>query len=163
MRIRSHNAMVNSYAHQTITEVLGTKEVRMAVMDKMKDLTIEEANNLIYSFSLNDEYSQKRKILLQKLDDELNEVLNVNTIHDGINEPFLKKLTINKDDDKLNIVSNTTSFTLPYPKSIVEYILTIDTIKHYFEVVEELTLYEDYKEDVENVLTTGVPMENLQE
>ena len=155
MKLYNHETMVNKYVKDTIYKVVSEKDIKANILKMINDnpdITDEEICDYIYGLSQTEEYKIKAKEVKDELNKELVELLDTTKIHDNINTELFKFINIEIEDNKIFIESNNVSFILPYPVTINEYIITINTIKNYFQLIEEMVFYKNYKEDVEDIL-----------
>ena len=162
MKLYNHETMVNKYVKDTIYKVLSEKDIKANILKMINDnpdITDKEICDYIYSLSQTEEYKIKAKEVKDELNKELVELLDTTKIHDNINTELFKSINIDIEDNKIFIESDNVSFILPYPVTINEYIITINTIKNYFQLIEEMVFYKNYKEDVEDILKGKVKHE----
>ncbi len=162
MKIGRHNFMVNNYAKKEINEVLNQREVKGIILNEMENnpnLTMNEAEQLIYNCTQTEDYKEKNKEKLNELQEQLNELIDNPKSFKGVNEELFDIVDITVEDCNIFIEGNDISFILPYPKTINEFNLTINTIKNYLQIVEEVVFYKNYSKDVQEVLNTGTPLE----
>ena len=156
MKLYDNKTMVNKYVKDTIYKVLSEKDIKANILKMINDnpnITDEEISDYIYELSQTEEYKIKAKEVKEQLNEELVELLDTTKIHDNINTELFKSINIDIEDNQIFIESdNNVSFILPYPITINEYIITINTIKNYFQLIEEMVFYKNYKEDVEDIL-----------
>ena len=155
MKLYDHKTMVNKYVKDTIYRVLSEKDIKANILKMIDDnpnITDEEISDYIYGLSQTEEYKIKAKEVKDELNKELVELLDTTKIHDNINTELFKSINIEIEANQIFIESNNVSFILSYPTTINEYIITINTIKNYFQLIEEIVFYKNYKKDVEDVL-----------
>lgn len=156
--------LINAAAYKEMRIVMGDRYVKEQQMkiyeslneEELKHLTPFMAQQAIFEFVTSKEYKEKAKEKLKELKTKLEEMLNdVAKISNEANEKIKEDTTIEVVEDLIRITCNGAKFILAYPKTILEFDKTIETLNHYLPFIEKHDNIYELSEDVEKLFKTG--------